>query len=218
MTSDEPTIFIVDDDASVLKGLARLTRSAGYNVATFSAPRDFLQCQKPDVHGCLLLNMAMPDLNGFELQKALVAAGNRQPIIFITGYGTIFMSVRAMKAGAMDFLTKPVNDEELLAAIRQAIEKDRKARQDRAEVEDIRRRIGILTRREHQVFCLVITGKLNKQIAAALGTAEKTVKIHRGRMMKKMKVQSVADLTWLAYRAGIATATHPHHRMANGGG
>jgi FixJ family two-component response regulator len=197
------TIFIVDDDSAVLKSLSRLLRSAGLAVATFSSPREFLERHDPKLPGCLVLDVAMPGLNGLELQQALVARGHELAIIFLTGHGDIPMSVQAMKRGAVDFLTKPVNDDDLLNAVRAAIEKDRLQRQTRAEVAEIEQRLATLTPREREVLEHVISGQLNKQTAADLGTVEKTIKVHRARVMEKMKAQSVAELVRLAERAGV---------------
>ena len=197
------TVFVVDDDAAVLKGLSRLLRSAGLAVVTFSSPREFLDSHVPNAPGCLVLDVAMPGLNGLELQQTLLASGQEPAIIFLTGHGDIPMSVKAIKHGAVDFLTKPVSDDDLLTAVRDAIEKDRLQRQARAEVADIQQRLATLTPREREVLEHVISGQLNKQIAADLGTVEKTVKVHRARVMQKMKVQSVAELVRLAERAGF---------------
>jgi FixJ family two-component response regulator len=198
-----PTVFVVDDDTAVLKSLSRLLRSAGLAVATFSSPRDFLDRHDPNTPGCLVLDVAMPGLNGLELQQALMARGHERAIIFLTGHGDIPMSVKAMKRGAVDFLTKPVDDDDLLKAIRVAIEKDRLQRQAHAEVAEIQQRLATLTPREREVLHHVISGHLNKQTAADLGTVEKTIKVHRARVMEKMKVQSVAELVHLAERAGV---------------
>ena len=194
MTLNTPTVFVVDDDPAVLKSLSRLLRSAHLHVATFASPDEFLARRDPNLPGCLVLDVAMPGLNGLELQHTLIAGGHELPIVFLTGHGDIPMSVQAMKHGAVDFLTKPVNDADLLKAIRTAIEKDRLQRQTRAEVEDIHRRLATLTPREREVMEHVIAGQLNKQTAAALGTGEHTIKVHRARVMEKMKVQSVAEL------------------------
>jgi FixJ family two-component response regulator len=199
-----PAVFIVDDDASVLKSLSRLLRSAGLNAVTFASPREFLDRHDPRAAGCIVLDVAMPGLDGLQLQETLARQGSDMPIIFLTGHGDIPMGVRAMKRGAIDFLTKPVNDEDLIRAVRAAIEADRTRRQSRAELDDIRQRLALLTPREHEVLCHVIAGKLNKQIAADLGAAEKTIKVHRGRVMEKMKVQSLAELVRIAEKAGIA--------------
>ena len=198
-----PTVFVVDDDPAVLKSLSRLLRSARLDVATFSSPRQYLEQHDPCAPGCLVLDLAMPGLNGLELQKTLAAKSSALPIIFLTGHGDIPMSVQAMKRGALDFLTKPVNDDDLLRAIHLAIEKDRLLRQTRAEVAEIEQRLATLTPREREVLEHVISGQLNKQTAAELGTVEKTIKVHRARVMEKMKVQSVAELVRLAERVGI---------------
>lgn len=197
------TVFLVDDDASVLRAIGRLVRSAGWNVATFNSPQEFLDKQDPDALGCLVLDMSMPGLNGLELQQALARDGNRLPIIFLTGHGDIPMSVRAMKSGAVDFLGKPCGDEELLAAIRLALARDQRFRLERAEVQALTARFATLTPREHEVMLGVVAGQLNKQIAADLGTVEKTIKVHRARVMEKLRVTSVADLVRLTERAGV---------------
>jgi FixJ family two-component response regulator len=198
-----PTVFVVDDEASVRRAVSRLLRAAGLTVAAFASPEEFLAQHDPHAPGCLVLDLMMPGFNGLELQKALVRKGSVLPIIFLTGQGDVPKSVQAMKGGAIDFLTKPVNDEDLLAAVRAAIEKDRVALREQAELSEIRARLATLTPREREVLERVVTGKLNKQIADDLGTVEKTVKVHRARVMAKMKVQSVAELVRLAERAGI---------------
>src|SRR5881394_755578 len=200
---DAPTVFIVDDEAPVRKALSRLLRAAGFVVAAFASPGEFLA--QHDLHkpGCLVLDLMMPGINGMELQRALARKGSVLPIIFLTGHGDIPKSVQAMNSGALDFLTKPVNDENLLASIRVAIEKDRVARREQAELRDIRARLATLTPREREVLDHVVTGKQNKQIADDLGVVEKTIKVHRARVMEKMKVQSVAELVRLVERSGI---------------
>ena len=200
-----PTVFLVDDDRSVLRAIGRLVRSAGWNVATFGSAQEFLDRQDPDAPGCLVLDLSMPGLNGLELQQALARAGHRLPIIFLTGHGDIPMSVRAMKSGALDFLSKPCADEELLSAIRLALSRDQQFRLERAEVRALAERFATLTPREHQVMLGVVAGQLNKQIAADLGTVEKTIKVHRARVMEKLRVTSVADLVRLTERAGLRT-------------
>ena len=202
MKEAPPTVFLVDDDASVLKSLARLLRSAGMNPATYSSPREFLDRRDPHAAGCIVLDVAMPGLDGLQLQEELDRTGPHMPIIFLTGHGDVPMSVRAMKRGAIDFLTKPVNDEELLKAVRSAVEADRDRRESEAEIGDIRRRLAALTPREREVLCHVVAGKMNKQIAADLGAAEKTIKVHRGRVMQKMQVRSVAELVHRADKVG----------------
>ena len=203
MSQVEPTVFIVDDDPAVLKSLSRLLRASQFNVVTFGSPQEFLERHDPHTPGCLVLDVAMPGLNGLELQEALRVKGSAIPIIFLTGHGDIPMSVQAMKGGALDFLTKPVHDEDLLKAVVAALEKDRIERQSRAELDDIQERLATLTPREREVLIHVVSGQLNKQIAYALGTVEKTIKVHRARVMEKMKVGSVAELVRLTERAGI---------------
>lgn len=209
MSGATPTVFIVDDDPSVLKSLARLLASARLNVVTFESPREFLERHVAEAPGCLVLDVAMPGLNGLELQQALASRGSLLPIIFLTGHGDIPMGVQAMKRGAVDFLTKPVDDRDLLAAIHGAFEKDRAARAERAEVAAIERRLATLTPREREVLAHVVAGRRNKQIAADLGTVEKTIKVHRARVMEKMGVRSLAELVRLAERAGIRAFTGP---------
>jgi len=202
MNDISPIVFVVDDDRDVLKSLARVLRSAGLAVTTFSSPSDFLEQHDPRVAGCLVLDVAMPGLNGLELQQALTAKGSAIPIIFLTGRGDIPMSVQAMKGGAVDFLTKPIHDEDLLKAVHIALEKDRIERLSRAELDEIQERLATLTPREREVLTHVVSGQLNKQIANDLGTVEKTIKVHRARVMEKMKVNSVAELVRLTERLG----------------
>ena len=198
-------VFLVDDDASVRRALARLIKSAGYEVQAFASARDFLEHWTAGGNGsaCLVLDVRMPGLSGLDLQQELQAANALLPIIFITGHGDIPMSVKAMKEGAVDFLPKPVKDKVLLNAIEQALERAVRERSVHDELDDIRRRLDSLTPRELEVLRLVITGMLNKQIAYRLGTVEKTIKVHRARVMEKMDVQSLADLVRLAERTGI---------------
>jgi len=203
MSQAEPTVFIVDDDPAVLKSLSRLLRASQVNVVTFGSPQEFLERYDPHAPGCLVLDVAMPGLNGLELQEALRVKGSAIPIIFLTGHGDIPMSVQAIKGGALDFLTKPVHDKDLLKAVEAALEKDRIERQTRAELDDIQERLATLTPREREVLIHVVSGQLNKQIAYDLGTVEKTIKVHRARVMEKMKVGSVAELVRLTERAGI---------------
>lgn len=197
------TTFLVDDDAGVLKALSRLLRAAGYEARTYSSPQHFLDEHDPSVPGCAVLDLAMPGLDGLALQERLAAAGTERPIIFLTGNGSIPSSVQAMKAGAVDFLTKPVARHQLLAAVERAAERDAQARQARADRQSIENRLATLTPREREVLQHVVAGRLNKQIAAALGTVEKTIKVHRGRMMAKLGVRNVAELVRLAERAGL---------------
>ena len=201
MNERPPTVFVVDDDAAVRKAVARLLHSVRIEVAVFASPVEFLAAYDPDAPGCLLLDLEMPGLNGLELQQELAGRGGALPIIFLSAYGDVPISVRAMKAGAVDFLTKPVRDEVLRAAVRAAFEKDRLARLARAELASIDARLATLTSREYEVLKGVIAGQLNKQIAGDLGTVEHTIKVHRARVMEKMKVQSVAELVRLVERA-----------------
>jgi FixJ family two-component response regulator len=198
------TVFLVDDDDSVRKALARLIRTAGYEIKTFASAREFIE-SKPEITAvaCLVLDVRLPGLNGLDLQDALRAAKVPIPIVFITGHGDIPMSVKAMKAGAVDFLPKPVRAETLLPAIEQALARASRERAEGAELEDIRRRLNALTPREREVMVWVVKGTLNKQIAFELGTVEKTIKVHRARVMEKMEVGSLAELVRLAERVGI---------------
>jgi FixJ family two-component response regulator len=194
------TVYVIDDDASVRKSLERLIRSAGLLAKTFSSARDFLSCNLPDHPGCLLLDIEMPEMTGLELQEQLAALHQFIPIIFITGFGNIPKSVQAMKAGAVDFLEKPFEAETLLEAIHRAINHDIRNRQINGELLAIKKRSKSLTNREREVFELVVTGMLNKQIAFQLGITEATIKLHRARIMQKMGAQSLADLVRLAER------------------
>ena len=197
MSTDAGTVFVVDDDAAFLKAVTRLLRVSDFDVRSFPSAAAFLNEHDPAAPGCLVLDVAMPGLDGLELQQTLAARGCERSIVFITGQGDIPMGVQAMKAGAVNFLTKPFEKDELLAAVREALEKDRLARSARAECEAAERRLASLTPREREVLSHVIAGRLNKQIAGDLGAAEKTVKVHRGRVMEKMGVRSVAELVRL---------------------
>ena len=198
-----PTVFVVDDDAAIRKAVSRLLRSAGFAVAAFASPSDFLAQYDPASPGCLVLDLAMPGFDGLRLQTTLRETGSRLPIIFLTGQGDVSKSVQAMKHGAFDFFTKPVTGKDLLTAIRAAIEKDADARWEHAQLSEIRERLDTLTRREREVLEHVVAGKLNKQIADDLGITQATVKMHRARVMAKMKVESVAELACLTERCGI---------------
>jgi FixJ family two-component response regulator len=200
-----PTVFVIDDDPCILKALARLLHSCGLNVTTFASPQEFLDKFDPNVQGCLILDVEMPDLNGIELQQQLATLGHELPIIFLTGHGDIPMSVQAMKLGAVDFLTKPVQDHDLIDAIHAALEKNLISLRANAELSGIKKKLATLTPREQEVLSHVVSGRLNKQIAADLGTGEKTIKVHRAHLMKKLQVRSVADLVRLTERAGVAT-------------
>lgn len=190
----ERTVFVVDDDASVLRSLERLLRAAEYAVEAYASPQAFLEQANMERPGCGVVDLRMPDLGGLDLQEELTRRGLAIPLVFLTGHGDVPSSVRAMKAGAVDFLSKPCDDADLLAAVERALARDAEARAARAEAAAIQARFAVLTPRERQVCSLVAQGLLNKQIAAALGTAEKTVKIHRGRLMEKLGVESVAAL------------------------
>jgi FixJ family two-component response regulator len=205
VTSKVPTVFVVDDDASVRGALARLLHSAGYQTETFASAEGFLAQSRFDAPACILLDVRMPGLNGLELQQALAAADRQLPIVFITGHGDVPMSVRAMKAGAEDFLPKPFDDEELLKAVAQALNKSQREQNERTEVAEIRKRLSSLTPREREVLCHVVAGQLNKQIAADLSIAEKTIKVHRARVMEKMGASSLAGLVAMTGRIGIHT-------------
>lgn len=206
MNPETPVVFIVDDDQGVRDALRRLLTSVGLAVEVFSTAQAFLAAHRPDAPGCLVLDVRLPGLSGLDLQRELAAADAALPIIFLTGYGDIPMSVRAMKAGAIEFLTKPFREQDLLDAIRHAIDRDRLGRAERWELAELRRRYGSLTPRERDVMAGVIAGLLNKQIAAELGTSEVTVKEQRGHVMHKMQVGSVAELVRIAARLGIAPA------------
>jgi FixJ family two-component response regulator len=200
MTSAESIVYVVDDDLSVRQALSSLIRSVGMRVETFASAGDFLRHARLDAPSCLVLDVHLPDSSGLDLPGELRTADVQIPIVFITGHGTIPMSVRAMKAGAVEFLTKPFREEDLIGAIQQALERDRAAIRERAELAELRARFDRLTARERDVLALVVTGRLNKEIAAELGTAEQTVKVHRGRVMQKLEVGSVAELVRLTER------------------
>ena len=206
MTEENPTVYVVDDDPSVRKALERLLRSAGYYAETFASASECLDFNHPDAPGCLVLDIKMPKLSGLELQDRLAEKGISFPIIFITGHGTVPASVRAFKAGAMDFLQKPFGDKELLDAVSRGIEKHRRLRQEQNEMKALRARLDTLTPREREVFRLVVNGMLNKQVAHELGTVEKTIKVHRGRVMEKMRAESFADLVRFAEKLGIRSS------------
>ena len=204
MSSPAETVCIVDDDPSVLRALARLVGTAGYRVKTYEKASAFLDSRLPRGPKCLVLDLRMPGLDGLDVQHELAARGQSLPVIFLTGHGDIPSSVEAMKAGALDYLTKPVRGAALLKAVRGALDKDRTRLRVDHDLESIRRRIETLSPREHEVFRWVIAGRLNKQTASELGISEKTVKFHRAMVMQKMHARSVAELTILADRAGVA--------------
>ncbi|SPF56192.1 Nodulation protein W [Candidatus Sulfopaludibacter sp. SbA4] len=203
MSQEPPAVFIVDDDISVREALKNLLRSVGLRVETFGTAQEFLSSRRSDAPGCLILDVRLPGLSGLDLQRKLAEADIEIPIIFITAHGDIQMSVRAMKAGAVEFLTKPFRDQDLLDAVQQAIDRDRSARTQRAETAELRSRYESLSSREQEIMALVVRGLLNKQIASELGISEATVKLHRGQVMQKMRADSLADLIRVAGRLGI---------------
>ena len=203
MQGEDATIYIVDDDSSVRVALSRLLRSVGLRSETFDSAQAFLASDQRDEPGCLVSDIRMPGLSGLDLQEKMQATGRAMPIIFITGHGSVSMTVRAMKAGAVDFLEKPFDDQLLLDTIQMALERSKHDRQVEAELAELRQRYATLTPRECEVFALVVTGMLNKQVAGELGASEKTIKVHRARVMQKMKVVSLAELVRLAGKLGI---------------
>jgi len=207
MGSPSTTVCFVDDDPSVLKALARLAGAAGHRVKTFDRAAAFLASRLPKGPKCVVLDLRMPGLDGLDLQREMAARGLAIPVIFLTGHGDVPSSVGAMKAGALDFLTKPVKGEDLLETVRKALEKDKARIKAQRELDAVRARIKTLTPREHEVFRFVIAGYLNKQTAYEMGISEKTVKFHRAMVMHKMKAGSIAELTILADRAGVAPIT-----------
>ncbi len=209
MHSATGTVFIVDDEREVRTALSRLLAIAGYAVREFDSASRFLEEQDTDTPGCLLLDVCLPDLSGIELQRTLDGSPGARPIVFLTGKGDIHTSVSAMKAGAVDFLTKPIDSDTLFAAIERALKRDEEERQERAICDTIEQRLKLLTRREREVMGHIIRGRLNKQIAADIGTGEKTVKVHRSRVMSKMRARSVPELMRFALRVGIETQPAP---------
>jgi len=208
MNSDNPIVFVVDDDYRVREALSSLIASVGLQVVAFGSAAEFLESEKPDSPACLVLDLELPDTSGLELQREL-AAGDGPPIVFITGHGDISSSVRAMKAGAIEFLTKPFSEQELLRAIDAAIAVDRETRQKRSELVELQKHYALLTPREREVLPFVVAGFANKQTAADLGTSEITIGVHRGQIMHKMGARSLAELVRMSDKLGIARAAGP---------
>ena len=200
----KPTVVVIDDDPEVREALQGLLRTVGLRAELFASVTDFLNSSRPDLPGCLVLDVRLPGRSGLEFQNDLAKAQVRLPIIFVTGYGDIPMSVRAMKAGAVEFLTKPIRPQELLDAIHRAIEQDRARRDSEQVIGDLRARLETLTPREREVMALAVAGRLNKQIAAEIGLSEATVKLHRGQVMRKMGARSLADLVRMGDRLGLS--------------
>ena len=204
MDSRSATVFVVDDDADVRRALTRLLRAAGYDASEFGSAHEFLAAHDSEVAGCLLLDVAMPDVDGLELQESLIAAGSPRPIIFLTGNADIPTSVQAMRAGAANFLTKPVQADKLFAAVTEALQLDAAARRLRSRQHALQRRLSTLTAREREVLAHLVAGERNKHIAADLGIVEKTIKVHRARVMLKMGVRSIVELVYVASAVGLA--------------
>jgi FixJ family two-component response regulator len=209
MAEDEPIVYIVDDDLSVRQALSSVIRSTGLRVQTFASAQEFLDQPRAEAPACLVLDVMLPDRSGLDLPRELAAADVQIPIIFITGHGTIPMGVGAIKAGALEFLTKPFREDDLLTSVQHALDRDRVMRSKRAEIAALQSLLQTLTPREREVMALIVTGRMNKQIAAELGTAEQTIKQHRGRIMHKLRLASVADLVRFVQRAGGQPAAAP---------
>ena len=203
MKRTEPIVYVIDDDASVRSALKSLIRSVGLEVEVFGSGPEFLEFQRPDVPGCLVLDVRLPGISGLDFHKTLIKSGNLLPVIFITAHGDVPMSVRAMKAGAVEFLTKPFRDQDLLDAIQLALDQDRIRLQQQSEISDLRERFEALTARERELLALVVSGKPNKQIADAIGISEFTVKVHRANLTRKMQAESLADLVRMTVRLNV---------------
>ena len=209
MAAERPVVFVVDDDPSMRESLRDLVDSVGLEARVFGSAPEFLQAKRPDVPGCLVLDVRLPGSSGLHFQQELAKAGVQLPVIFITGHGDIPMSVRAIKAGAVDFLTKPFHEQELIDAINAAIERDRTQRHEAAQIVELRRRLQALTQREREIMALVIVGRLNKQIAADLAISEATVKVHRGQIMRKMGAKSLPELVRMGDALGLGANARP---------
>jgi FixJ family two-component response regulator len=209
VSNPKPTVFLVDEDVVVREALGSLIRSVGLGVTLFASAQEFLSADRPDTVACLVLDIRMPGLSGFDCQRRVAEAGLSIPIVFMTGHADIPMSVRAMKSGAVDFLTKPFPDQDLLDAVQQALERDHRRRAEEQEMSGLRRRFELLTPREREVMAWVVSGRLNKQIAGEIGTSEITVKVHRGQVMRKMGADSVAHLVRMAGRLGLELPVQP---------
>jgi FixJ family two-component response regulator len=205
MREEQPLVFVIDDDASVRDAIADLLRSVGLAVESFGSTQEFLQSKRPDAPGCIVLDVRLPGPSGLEFQRTLSKSNIHLPIIFISGHGDIAMSVRAMKSGAIEFLTKPLPEQELLDAVQTGIERDRARRQEAKVVAELRERFDSLTPREREVLALVVTGRRNKQIAAQAKLSEMTVKVHRSQIMRKMRAKSLVDLVRMADALGVST-------------
>ncbi|MDF2457716.1 MAG: response regulator [Nitrospira sp.] len=209
MAQEQPIVFVVDDDASMREAVQDLIASVGLRAQGFASPREFLEAARPDAPACLILDVRLPGSSGLNFQQELARAGVNIPVIFITGHGDIPMSVRAIKAGAVEFLTKPFRDQELLDAINAGIERNRVQRQEAAVMDDLLQRYAALTPRERETMSLVILGRMNKQIAGELGVSEVTIKVHRGQIMRKMRAKSLPDLVRMGDLLRLATGTLP---------
>jgi len=204
MTEPQPIVFIIDDDISVRDGISDLLRSVGLDAHTYGSTQEFVSSKRPDASGCIILDVRLPGRSGLDFQQTLRELGIRLPVIFITGHGNIPISVRAMKSGAIEFLTKPINEQQLLDAVHAAIELDRANRQDNALTKELRARFDSLTPREREIMSLIVSGKLNKQIGFQVGLSEMTVKVHRSHVMQKMQAKSLVDLVRMADKLGVS--------------